>query len=72
MSVFESGKPVKSLLAEYVDGGPGCVRDDCDLRESFDKVQLDSDISMINEKVRRCVSCGKSWTEKYQNGARIS
>jgi hypothetical protein len=72
MSVFESGKPVKSLLAEYVDGGPGCVRDDCDLRESFDKVQLDSDISMINEKVKRCVSCGKSWTEKYQNGARIS
>jgi hypothetical protein len=72
MSVFESGKPVKSLLAEYVDGGPGCVRDDCDLRESFDKVQLDSDISIINEKVKRCVSCGKSWTERYQNGARIS
>jgi len=72
MNQFDFGRPVKSLLAEYVDGGPGCVRDDCDLRESFNKVQLDSSISMIEEKVRRCVSCGKSWTERYQNGARIS
>jgi len=72
MNQFESGRPVKSLLAEYVDGGPGCVRDDCELRETFNKVQLDSNVSMIDEKVRRCLSCGKSWTERYQNGARIS
>lgn len=72
MNIFDSGKPVRSLLAEYVDGGPGCVRDDCDLRESFNNVQLDSSISMIEEKVKRCISCGKSWTEKYQNGTKIS
>jgi hypothetical protein len=72
MNQFDFGRPVKSLLSEYVDGGPGCIRDDCDLRESFNNVQLDSNVSMIEEKVRRCVSCGKSWTEKYQNGAKIS
>jgi hypothetical protein len=68
MSTYESGKPVKSLLAEYIDGGPGCIRDDCDLRETFNKVQLDSNVSTIEEKVRRCLSCGKSWTERYQSG----
>jgi len=72
MSIYDSGKATKTLLAEYVDGGPGCVRDDCDLRESFNKVQLDSNASMIEEKVRRCLSCGKSWTERYQNGTKIS
>ena len=72
MSIFESGKPVKSLLAEYVDGGPGCVRDDCDVRESFKKSLLNSDQIVLEERTKKCLSCGKTWMENYQNGARIS
>ena len=72
MNIFDSGKPVKSLLAEYIDGGPGCVRDDCNLVETFGKSLLNSDQFMLEEKTKRCTSCGKSWMEKYQNGARIS
>ena len=72
MSIFQSGKPIKSLLAEYVDGGPGCVRDVCSTLDSFSKSLLNSDQSMIEEKTVRCLSCGKSWMEKYQNGVRIS
>jgi hypothetical protein len=72
MNQFESGKPMKSLLAEYVDGGPGCFRDDCTKTESFKKSLLNSDQSMFEEKTIRCLSCGKSWMEKYLNGARIS
>ena len=72
MSQFESGRPVKALLAEYVDGGLGCFRDDCDVRESFNKSLLNSDQSILEEKTKKCWSCGKSWMEKYQNGARIS
>ena len=86
MSQFESGRPVKTLLAEYVDGGPGCVRDDCMITENgpsmitsayyppvYDKQGTNTNPDMnITTQQRRCLSCGKTWTEKYQNGARIS
>jgi len=86
MSIYESGKPVKSLLAEYVDGGPGCVRDDCMITENgpsiitsayyppvYDKQGNNTNPDMnITTQQRRCLSCGKTWTEKYQNGARVS
>ena len=69
MSVFQSGKPVKSLLAEYIDGGPGCIRDDCDVRvESVGLKVLNSDINLNEEKVNRCLSCGKTWTDTFKNG----
>ena len=72
MNMFDSGRPTKTLLAEYVDGGPGCIRDDCDVRESFNKSLLNSDQSMLEEKTKRCLSCGKTWMEKYQDGIKIS
>lgn len=70
--MFDSGKPVKSLLAEYVDGGPGCVRDDCDVRETFKKSLLNSDQNVLEERTKRCLSCGKTWMERYQDGIKIS
>ena len=72
MNMFDSGKPVKSLLAEYVDGGPGCVRDDCDVRETFKKSLLNSDQNVLEERTKRCLSCGKTWMERYQDGIKIS
>lgn len=72
MNMFDSGKPVKSLLAEYVDGGPGCVRDDCDVRETFKKSLLNSDHNVLEERTKRCLSCGKTWMERYQDGIKIS
>ena len=70
--MFDSGKPTKTLLAEYVDGGPGCIRDDCDIRESFEKSLLNSDQNVLEERTKRCLSCGKTWMEKYQDGIKIS
>lgn len=70
--MFDSGKPTKTLLAEYVDGGPGCIRDDCDIRESFKKSLLNSDQNVLEERTKRCLSCGKTWMEKYQDGIKIS
>lgn len=72
MNMFDSGKPTKTLLAEYVDGGPGCIRDDCDIRESFEKSLLNSDQNVLEERTKRCLSCGKTWMEKYQDGIKIS
>ena len=72
MSIHESGKPIKTLLSEYMDGGPGCARDDCEIKESFQKTLLNSDQTVLEEKTKKCYSCGKSWMEKYQNGVRIS
>ena len=72
MSTDESGKPVKSLLAEYIDGGPGCIRDDCVLIETVGKSFFNSDVTVHAEITKRCTSCGKSWTERYQSGIRIS
>ena len=70
--MFDSGRPTKTLLAEYVDGGPGCIRDDCDIRESFKKSLLNSDQNVLEERTKRCLSCGKTWMEKYQDGIKIS
>ena len=72
MNMFDSGRPTKTLLAEYVDGGPGCVRDDCDVRETFKKSLLNSDQNVLEERTKRCLSCGKTWMERYQDGTRIS
>ena len=86
MNMFDSGKPVKSLLAEYVDGGPGCVRDDCMITEAgpvmstlaysppvYNRqgINTNPDINTTTQP-RRCLSCGKTWTESYQNGTKIS
>ncbi len=70
--MFDSGRPTKTLLAEYVDGGPGCIRDDCDIRESFKKSLLNSDQNVLEERTKRCLSCGKTWMERYQDGIKIS
>ena len=72
MNMFDSGRPTKTLLAEYVDGGPGCVRDDCDVRETFKKSLLNSDQNVLEERTKRCLSCGKTWMERYQDGIKIS
>ena len=76
----------KQLLAEFIDGGPGCARDDCMITENgpssttaayyppvFDKMgeNVNPNINITNHP-RRCLSCGKSWTEEWQNGIRIS
>lgn len=53
MNIYDSGKATKTLLAEYVDGGPGCVRDDCDVRESFKKSLLNSDTSVLEERTKK-------------------
>lgn len=77
---------MSQFLAEYVDGGPGCARDDCRLIENgpstttaaynppmWDKHgnNLNSDMNTTTRPVR-CLSCGKSWMEQWQNGIQIS
>lgn len=72
------------FLAEYVDGGPGCMRDDCRMTlngvemttmahypPTWDKNgnNLNPDMNTTTRPVR-CTSCGKSWTETWQNGIR--
>lgn len=72
-----------TFLPEYIDGGPGCIRDDCEVIESgnlstmvhyppiFDKqgnnTNPDRNITTV---VKRCKSCGKTWNESYENGTR--
>jgi hypothetical protein len=75
-----------TFLAEYVDGGPGCSRDDCRLTPDgpssktlghyppvWDKNgnNLNPDMNILTRPLR-CLSCGKSWIEEWQNGIRIS
>jgi hypothetical protein len=75
----------KQLLAEFVDGGPGCSRDDCMVTESGGNTTLAYYPPIINAQGvnvnpdknkthydKRCLSCGKSWTETWQNGTRLS
>ena len=72
----------KVFLSEFVDGGPGCMRDDCFITENgpgmttcayyppvYDKQgnNTNPDMNTTTHK-RRCLSCGKTWTESYQNG----
>ena len=76
----------KQFLAEFVDGGSGCMRDDCMITEDgpgmstmayyppiYNKQGINTNPDMnTTTHPRRCLSCGKSWTESYQNGIRIS
>lgn len=75
----------KQFLAEFIDGGIGCSRDDCRITESgpsmttmayyppvYDKQGNNTNPDMnITTYPRRCLSCGKSWTEHWQNGKLI-
>lgn len=75
----------QKFLAEFTDGGPGCMRDDCMVSEEPSSTTLayyppvyNSEGVNINpnmnktHKDKRCLSCGKSWTEVWQNGTRLS
>lgn len=76
----------KQFLAEFVDGGTGCSRDDCMITENgpsmstmayyppvYNKQGVNTNPDMnTTTHPRRCLSCGKTWTESYQNGTRIS
>lgn len=72
------------ILTEVTEGGPTCIRDDCSY--IYDQTMSTAVYypSMVNKqgeninpnqnlitKQVRCLSCGKSWTEKWQNGIRI-
>ena len=76
----------QQFLAEFVDGGAGCSRDDCLITEDgpsmttcayyppvYNKqgVNVNPDMN-ITTRPCRCLSCGKSWTERWQNGTRLS
>lgn len=74
-----------TFLSEFVDGGPGCGRDDCMIQDQGgsstmtyyppiynakgQNINPDKNIFYYN---RRCLSCGKAWTEAHQNGVRHS
>jgi len=74
-----------SFLAEFVDGGVGCMRDDCRIQDgggmqtmayyppvyNAQGVNINPDMNVTTYN-RRCTTCGKSWTESMQNGVRIS
>lgn len=76
----------KQLLAEFIDGGRGCMRDDCMITEDgpstrtcayyapiYNKQGVNTNPDMnISTHPRRCLSCGKSWTEQWQNGTQLS
>ena len=71
MSLLDAGKPLPTLLAEYVDGGPGCSRDDCMTRSANPPAQA-ADDPTITERGLRCLSCGKSWTVRMRDGVTVS
>lgn len=72
------------FISEFVDGGPGCMRDDCRVQElggastttyfppvfnaSGENINPDMNSKYYN---KRCLSCGKGWTERWQNGTRV-
>lgn len=74
----------QQFLAEFIDGGPGCSRDDCEVQvvngevtmayypPTFDSlgrnINPDKNITTTS---KRCKSCGRSWTERWQNGQRL-
>ena len=76
---------MSKFLAEFTDGGPGCSRDDCMIMDgggtstcayyppiiNAQGVNVNPDMN-IRTYNRRCNSCGKSWTEQWQNGTKIS
>ena len=76
---------MSTFLAEFQDGGPTCMRDDCMIthngpgsttlgyyapvyNKQGENVNPDMNITTIP---MRCLSCGKAWTERWQNGIRI-
>jgi len=75
-----------TLIQEFIDGGPDCSRDDCMISELNNTQTLAHYISMYNKDGviikkpdnniitvnKRCFSCGKGWTETWQNGIKIS
>ncbi len=81
MSNFNMQGSTTKFLSEFVDGGPGCSRDDCRIQHGastttaayyppvYDKHgnNLNPDMNTTTTN-KRCLSCGKSWNESYQNG----
>lgn len=69
-----------TFLSEFVDGGPNCSRDDCMIAESTGtqslsfaaKAMLMESEKNTTYKSKRCLTCGRGWTEIYQNGIKIS
>lgn len=82
MSKFSIQGSTTKFLSEFVDGGPGCSRDDCLITENgassttsayyppvYDKQGNNTNPDMnITTHHRRCLSCGRTWTESVQNG----
>lgn len=75
------------ILTETLLGcGPNCTRDDCMITENgpctqtlayyppiYNKQGVNTNPDMnITTRPIRCLSCGKSWEERWQNGVRIS
>lgn len=76
---------MSSFLSEFVDGGPLCGRDDCMVREMGGSqtamyfppiynaqganINPDNNTKTLNKK---CLSCGRAWTETIQNGFKSS
>lgn len=71
----------QQFLSEFVDGGPGCSRDDCQIQVMSGSTTLayappvqnkDGTIrfapnhNVVTEN-KRCNSCGKSWTDQKTN-----
>lgn len=49
-------KNTQQFLSEFVDGGPGCGRDDCDVYQYGEKE---------GSRIVRCKSCGKTWDQPF-------
>jgi hypothetical protein len=76
---------MSTFLPEYIDGGPGCIRDDCEIIDRggmstlihypqvFDKqgnnINPDKNITTV---IKKCKSCGKTWNESYENGIKVN
>lgn len=75
-----------TTLIEVIDGGPRCMRDDCMITHNgpstttmayynpiYDKQgnNVNPDMNITTQSMR-CLSCGKAWVERWQNGVRIS
>jgi len=75
----------QEFLAEFVDGGPGCSRDDCMIMDNgpgmvtaayYPPVYNKDGVNVnpnnnTSTQLRRCISCGKTWKEQWQNGTKI-
>lgn len=84
MSKYSIQGSIMRFISEFVDGGPGCSRDDCMIQGeggsttctyyppiiNAQGVNVNPDMN-ITSYHKRCLSCGKSWTERWQNGTRL-